>query len=132
MLAAPKNMADIEHFHIQYAPDYPCQRREKNANNPKTRLILYIFTCRGDSRRGVGLDIGFIDLFNPQLGTTSNCSAIANLRTLQITRAHAKSFPVCCVFTSRTLVTALTVEILQLPRSSPLFTDSHTELTWLL
>jgi hypothetical protein len=36
-----------------------------------------------------------------RLGTTSNYSAIANLSSLQIT-----SFPVCCVFTSRSLVTA--------------------------
>jgi hypothetical protein len=39
-----------------------------------------------------------------QLGPTSNYSAIADLHTLQITRAHAKSSPFA--FTSRFLVTA--------------------------
>jgi hypothetical protein len=40
------------------------------------------------------------------LGTTSNYSAIANYHTLQITNAHAKSFPARSVFTSSCLVTA--------------------------
>jgi hypothetical protein len=82
-----------------------------------------------DSRRGFGLDIGFIDHFNTQLGTTSNYSAIANLHTLQITRTDAKSLPACCVFTSRSLVTALTLEILQRPRSSPVRMAAPFELT---
>jgi hypothetical protein len=62
--------------------------------------------CMNDSRRGFGLDIGFIDHFNIQLVITLNYSAIANLRTLQITIAHAKSFPACSVFISSCLVTA--------------------------
>jgi hypothetical protein len=45
-----------------------------------------------DSRLGFGLEIGLIDHFNTRLVTTLNYSAIANLRTLQITRAHAKPF----------------------------------------
>jgi hypothetical protein len=60
----------------------------------------------GDYRRGFGFDIGFIHHLFTQLGTTSNYSTILNLHTLQITTAHAKSFPACCVFTSRSLVTA--------------------------
>jgi hypothetical protein len=59
-----------------------------------------------DYRRGFGLDIEFIDHLYTKLETTSNYSATANLHTLQITTAHAKSFPACCVFTSRSLVTA--------------------------
>jgi hypothetical protein len=59
-----------------------------------------------DYRRGFGLDIGFIDHLYTQLGTTSIYSAIATLHTLQITTTHAKSFPACYVFTSRSLVTA--------------------------
>jgi hypothetical protein len=51
-----------------------------------------------------GLDIGFIDHFNTQL--MLNYSAIANFHTLQITSVHAKSFPACCVFTTRFLVMA--------------------------
>jgi hypothetical protein len=38
--------------------------------------------------------------------TTINYSANADFHTLQITTAQAKSFPVCCVFTSRSLVNA--------------------------
>jgi hypothetical protein len=38
--------------------------------------------------------------------TTSNYIAIANLRTTQITTAHAKSFLDCCLFNSRSSVTA--------------------------
>jgi hypothetical protein len=39
-----------------------------------------------------GLDIGFIDHLNIQLVITLNYSSIADLHTLQITTAHAKSF----------------------------------------
>jgi ethanolamine utilization microcompartment shell protein EutS len=35
-----------------------------------------------DSRRGFGLDIGFVDRFNKQLIITLNYSAIANFNTL--------------------------------------------------
>jgi hypothetical protein len=42
-----------------------------------------------DCRRGFGLKIGFIDT---RLVTALNYSAIANLHTLQITTAPAKSF----------------------------------------
>jgi hypothetical protein len=59
-----------------------------------------------DYRRNFGLDIGFIDHLYTQLAATNNYNAIVNLHTLQITTAHAKSFPACCVFTSRSLVTA--------------------------
>jgi hypothetical protein len=53
-----------------------------------------------------GLDIGFIAHLYTQLGTTGNYSATANLHNLQITTEPAKTFPACCVFTSRSLVTA--------------------------
>jgi hypothetical protein len=53
-----------------------------------------------------GLNIRFIGHLYTQLGTASNYNAVANLHTLQITTAHAKPFPTCCVFTSRSLVTA--------------------------
>jgi hypothetical protein len=42
---------------------------------------------------GYGLDIGFIDHSYTPLGTTSNCSAIANLHTLQVIVASAYSLP---------------------------------------
>jgi hypothetical protein len=58
-----------------------------------------------DSRRGFGLDIRFTDHLNTRLVTTLNYSLIADLHTLQITTAHAKSFPACRVFTISFLLT---------------------------
>jgi hypothetical protein len=40
---------------------------------------------------GLGLEIGFIDHFNTRLVTTIHYRAIANLHTLKITTAHAKT-----------------------------------------
>jgi hypothetical protein len=45
-----------------------------------------------DYRRGLELQIEFIYHFNTRLGITLNYSAIADVHTLQITTAHAKSF----------------------------------------
>jgi hypothetical protein len=59
-----------------------------------------------DYRRGFELDIEFIDHLYVQIGTASSDSPITNLHILQITIAHAKSFPACLVFTNRSLVTA--------------------------
>jgi hypothetical protein len=59
-----------------------------------------------DYRRGFGLDIGFTDHLYAQLGTTNNCSAIANLHILQINRGHAKYFPTFHDFTSHSRITA--------------------------
>jgi hypothetical protein len=49
-----------------------------------------------ESQRGFGLDIGFIDHFNPQLVITLSYRAIADLHTLQITvtRTHT-SVSIC-------------------------------------
>jgi hypothetical protein len=55
---------------------------------------------------GFVLDIGFVDHFNTQFVSTLNYSTITNFHILQITAAHAKSFPACSVFTSSCLVTA--------------------------
>jgi hypothetical protein len=41
---------------------------------------------------GFGLKNGFIDHFNTRLVITINYSAIVNLHTSQITRAHAQTF----------------------------------------
>jgi hypothetical protein len=93
---------------------------------------------------GFGLDIGFIDYFNIWRMTTLNYSAIADLHTLQITRAHRLVFSVCCVFTNRYLImasnsgdssaSALTTLPAgsQLHRLSLLFTDSLITLSDLL
>jgi hypothetical protein len=54
-----------------------------------------------------GVWIGeWIDPLYTPLGTASNHNTIAELHTLQITIAPAKPFPVCCIFTSRSLATA--------------------------
>jgi hypothetical protein len=58
--------------------------------------------------RGVTID-GVLDwILNllTTLGTISNYSVTADLRTLQFTTAHAEPFPVCLVLTSRSLATA--------------------------
>jgi hypothetical protein len=85
-----------------------------------TRRIIGIVTCMSDYGRGFGLEIGFIDHFNKRIVATFIFSAIANLNTLHITRAHAKSFRALSVFISSCLVTALTMVIPLLPYSSPL------------
>jgi hypothetical protein len=65
-----------------------------------------IFACMSDSRRGFGLDIGFIDHFSSQLLITRNYSAISDFYSLPVTPEHAKSFPACSAFTTRFLITA--------------------------
>jgi hypothetical protein len=57
-----------------------------------------------DYRWGFGLDIGFIEHLCTKLGTTS-IIAPSLISTLHKS-PHAKSSPTCCVFNSRSLVTA--------------------------
>jgi hypothetical protein len=45
-----------------------------------------------DSRRGFGLQIGFIDNFNTRLVTTLIIALSLIFHTVQITTTHAKSF----------------------------------------
>jgi hypothetical protein len=47
-----------------------------------------------------------IDHLCTHLGTTSNYSSIENLHISQITTAPVRSFPACCVVTSRSLAKA--------------------------
>jgi hypothetical protein len=56
----------------------------------------------------------FIDHLYTRLGTSSTYSTTTNIHNLQITRAHAKPFPACCVFTSRFLGTVSISEKSQL------------------
>jgi hypothetical protein len=72
-----------------------------------------------DSGWSFGLDIGFIDHFNTQLIITLNYSTIADFHTLPFTRAHAKSFPACSVFTRSCLVMAPTMAVPLLLYSGP-------------
>jgi hypothetical protein len=70
---------------------------------PLLRLsLLILLPCVRGTRRGFGLDIGFIDHFNTWLVTTLNCSTIANFHTLHNSRAFS-------VFTSSCLITAPTM-----------------------
>jgi hypothetical protein len=85
-----------------------------------------IVTCMSDSRWGFGLDIGFNH--HLQVVTTNNYITIPNFYTLQITRAHAKSFPACSIFTSSCLVTVPTMVIPVLPCSSLLWMAAPFQL----
>jgi hypothetical protein len=53
---------------------------------PSLCKYCHVYEC--DSRRGVGLDIGFLDYLYTQLVTTSNYSAIANVHNLQFAVTH--------------------------------------------
>jgi hypothetical protein len=57
--------------------------------------VSYCYVLERDSRRGFGLDVGFIGHFNTQLVITLNYSAISNFYTLQITITHTLVFSVC-------------------------------------
>jgi hypothetical protein len=59
-----------------------------------------------DYSQGFGLVIRFIDHLHRRIVSKRNYSATANLHALQVTTAPVKSFPVCCVFSSLSLVTA--------------------------
>jgi hypothetical protein len=51
-------------------------------------------------------DVNWILHLLTPLGTTGKYSAIADFHTLKITTAPDKPFPACCVFTSRSPITA--------------------------
>jgi hypothetical protein len=86
---------------------------------------------------GFGLEIGFIDHFNTRLMTTTNYSAIADLHTLQITTAHAKTFqsaessPVVPWYQRRFFSFHAHFVGSQLHQLNLLFTDSLTNLSQL-
>jgi hypothetical protein len=54
---------------------------------------------------GFWFDIRFTDHLHRRLVSTSNYSPTANLHSSHTITAPAKSFPACCVFTSRSLAT---------------------------
>jgi hypothetical protein len=91
-------------WHV-YARSPASARAHPRRNTDEPILCCHVIWVTFD---GVfGLDIGFIDHLHTNLSIcTCNYSAIANLHNLQINTAHAKFFPACCVFTSRSLVTA--------------------------
>jgi hypothetical protein len=62
-------------------------------------LKLYIIMCRSDYRQCLDWILDLLTILT-QLIITLNYSAIANFHTLQITRAHTKSFPARSVFTN--------------------------------
>jgi hypothetical protein len=59
-----------------------------------------------DYKRSFGLENEFIGHFNTRLLNTLHYNTIADLNTLQITTAYAKSFPAYSVFTTPFLITA--------------------------
>jgi hypothetical protein len=71
-----------------------------------TYIIRHCHVVWSNYRRCFGLAIGFTDHLYTQQEITSNYSTLINVHTLQITTAHDKSLPACCVFTSRSLATA--------------------------
>jgi hypothetical protein len=85
-----------------YALSPGCTPTQKHTGEP----ILCCHVIRVTLDGVFGLDIGFIDHLSTQPVRTCNYSATANLHNSQIATAHAKSFPACCVFTSRSLITA--------------------------
>jgi hypothetical protein len=75
-----------------------------NSYNQYVRNYAFnIVTCMSDSRRGFGLDFGFIDHFTIHLVITLKYGAIVIFHILQY---HCKSFPTHNIFTSSCLVTA--------------------------
>jgi hypothetical protein len=95
--------------------------------------MLYCHDAKILSRVGVTIDVVWICewMYWPLIHTTRkyNYSATANLHNSQMIRAHAKRFPACCVFTSRSLATASNSGH-SFTRSGSIFTDSHAELNW--
>jgi hypothetical protein len=65
----------------------------------------HMYVCICVYMYSFGLNIGCIGHLNTQLVIALNYSAIAKIHTLQVIRAHAKSFPSFSVFTRRFLVT---------------------------
>jgi hypothetical protein len=72
----------------------------KMFKNPQTNV-----TWGSDYRWDLNWETRFIDHFNTWLVTTFNCSAIANLHTLQTTTANAKPSQSVTVSTRHSLVT---------------------------
>lgn len=87
--------------------------------------IKYIITYMWDHWRSFGFHIEFIGHFNTRLVITLNYSVIADLRTLQTTRAHKLMFLVCYSL----LVTARTRAIPLLPCSRPPRTTAPFQLS---
>jgi hypothetical protein len=79
--------------------------QNKPSHKPKLINLNYIVTCSSDYKRGLDWRLDLLTTCNTQLVIPLNHSAIVDFHILQITTAHAKSFE-CCVFTSRSLVTA--------------------------
>jgi hypothetical protein len=60
----------------------------------------------------------------------SNYNAIANLHTLRIPTAHAKSFPACCVFTSLCRIDLIVLNCLSYNSSALLAQTTHRSFTY--
>jgi hypothetical protein len=58
-------------------------------------VVMLSSVCVCDSQQSFGLEIGFIDHINTRVATTIIYSSIADLHTLQITRADSLVFSFC-------------------------------------
>jgi hypothetical protein len=102
----------------------------------KSQIIKLFPACNNTnilSRVGVIID-GVLDWMLDLLTTCTHNSelhvitAAWLISTFHKSPQHTLFFPACCVFTSRPLVTLLTAEILQIPRSSPLWKAAPFQL----
>jgi hypothetical protein len=94
-----------ENYVCMYVCMYACMHSYTYAHMQYMYVCIHV-TYQIHSRRGFGLDIGYIGHFSTQLVITLNYSAIADIHTLLSTPAHAESFSTCSVFSRRFLVTS--------------------------
>jgi hypothetical protein len=72
---------------IHNAVIYKILKTEKKKNYVRLMILSRVWV----TIKGFGLENGFIDHCNTRLVTTINYNSIADIRTLQISTAHAKS-----------------------------------------
>jgi hypothetical protein len=73
---------------------HSCSMSQRGATCLVLLILLHIVTCRGDYRRGFGLDVWISWQLIHSIRNYRQYSAIADLHTLQLTVAHALGFSV--------------------------------------
>jgi hypothetical protein len=90
---------------------------------------IIIVTCMCDwLQTGFELVNGFTNQSYTRFVITSNYRVTANIHNSQITTAPAKSFPACCVFTSRSLAMSYDNGDSSASRAQIRFSQPHAEL----